>query len=101
MFKRIVILLALSMAWGGATAELVATNGANWLRLQDSACTNEGILSQVKNEYRDQFKAARALSNGKLFAACWAAFEGQAFVIFEDSDRGIYPLSAFKDNPGI
>lgn len=98
--RKVLLTIILILAWGGASAgDLISTNGGNWLRLSASPCTHEGILSQLKADFRDQFQAGSAHSSGIGYAVCWIERDGLAFVVFEDGDRGIYPMSAFKPVP--
>lgn len=98
--KRILLASFLLMFWGGAWADLVATNGPNELRLMHSPCVHAGILGQLKEEFRPQFKKAQAIVGGKLFYACWIDNQEGAYVVFfEDGDMSMYPVTGFKVDP--
>lgn len=99
--RKFMILIALVLCWGGAWADLVARSGANELRLLAEPCMHAGILAMLHPEYRPQFRKARATVNGKMFYACWIEQDGVAFVLYEDGDRSVFQVSAFKDEPGV
>lgn len=99
--KRILTLILLMFAWG-AQADLVARAGENELRLMHSPCVHAGILGQLKEEWRPQFKKAQAIVGGKLWFACWIDNQEGAYVVFfEDGDMAMYPVSGFIDVPGV
>lgn len=82
-------------AWGELTFKN-KTSGAE-VRLKDSACVVPEILEQLRDEYRDQFKAAVAVVNGKTFAGCWIEDEGTALMIFDNGERLGLRMSVFSD----
>jgi hypothetical protein len=94
----IVVLALISCLWPRpAHAEMLTRNGDNWLRLYASACRNDAILSVIREEWREHFRSAHAQANGQEFDACWIEQDGKVFVLFDDGDKMILPLSAFKD----
>lgn len=100
--KRILLASFLLMFWGGAWADLVATNGPNELRLMHSPCVHAGILGQLKEEFRPQFKKAQATIAGKTHFACWIdTGDGAYFVIWESGEGQAYPVTGFLDQPGV
>jgi hypothetical protein len=85
-----------------AYGDMVVRNGANELRLMQAPCTHEGILSNIKDEFRDQFRQAQGTLAGKTIAACWIDTErGAYFVMFSDGDSLTAPVSAFINSPGV
>jgi hypothetical protein len=98
--KRLLLIAAL--AAGPAMADLVARHKDNELRLQQGACTHEGILATLKPEFHDKFQRGQAMVAGKLFQACWIdTREGVYFVAFEDGAMQTYPITMFVEIPGI
>jgi hypothetical protein len=96
------LLLIAALMCGNAWADLVATNGPNELRLIDSACTHEGILENIKPEYRDKFKRAQATVGNKTFAACWIdTGEGAYWVAFENGQSVAFSVTGFINQPGV
>lgn len=100
--KRIAVALAFLMFWGGASADLVARNSGNELRLQHTACVHAGILGQLREEWRPKFKKAVATVAGKMHYACWIdTMDGAYFVVWEDGSAAGYPIAGFLDEPGV
>jgi hypothetical protein len=96
IMKAIAFLCAtLSMA-SAIAGELVSYGDGNTIRLADSACTSEKVLSQVEPEFRTQFRAASADLQGKQFTACWHITPDGAHLIYEDGDQGLVPLARLK-----
>jgi hypothetical protein len=76
--------------------ELVAKNGDDSVRLSDSPCTSEQVLSRLKPEYRSELRDASAVVQGQTFKACWVVEGHAAHLLYEDGDQGLIPLSDFK-----
>lgn len=98
MIVRIVATLLLLVLSQFAHADGVARTGdGNMVVFRDAPCATEKVLAQIKPEYRDQFKQAAILWQGKGYAACWAPDPrnpGTVFVADETGDSGSIPLQA-------
>lgn len=92
------LVLAALVAASPAFADQVVRNGGRELRLQDSSCSHGQTLSNIKPEWRDKFKNARLMKDGKIeFYGCWIlAEDGLIFVLYEDGDHGEYPAALFS-----
>lgn len=99
-YALILAVLLAAVAPPSRAETLVMRNGDNVLRLFDSPCVHGGVLGMLRPEWRAQFKKAEARVKGKHYYACWIEQEGAAYVIFEDEDRGAWPMSLFKPDPG-
>lgn len=75
--------------------EVVASNGADSVRLSDSTCSSQKILEQIEPAMRDQLKDATASIDGQTFKACWVVDGQVAHLVYEDGDEGMVPLSEF------
>lgn len=73
-----------------------ATTGAS-IRLAEGPCTDAATLAQIKDEVAPQFKAARAIIDGKSFAGCWTEDAGRVVLFFENGERFLVPASKFRD----
>jgi hypothetical protein len=96
--KRILIAAAM-LAACTAMADLVATQGADSVRLTSVPCEAKHINAKVRSEYR----ASSAVIGGRRFVACWTLLEksGAALVLYEDGDFWVAPMSVFKNVPGV
>ena len=90
------LMIAALLAAGSAHADLIVRNDGNWLQLHESQCKSAEVLSLLRDEWKDKFHSASSFANGQNFAACWIENNGFAFVLFDDGDRLVLPLSAFK-----
>lgn len=97
MHKRILCagfaMLALS-----AQADLMATNGMDWIKLAQPVCTNPVILPMIREEHRDKFKSGSAHVVGRNHQVCWVdTMEGAYVVFFDDGDIVALPITAFVE----
>jgi hypothetical protein len=99
--RSLIVAFLASAAAFPASADLMVRNDANWLRLHEGPCTSEPVLAELKDEWREKFRAASAFVNGESFAACWIEQGGQVFILFSDGDRAVVPLAAFKKDEGL
>ncbi len=76
--------------------ELVASSGNDSVRLSNSPCTNEQVLSQLQPQMRATLRDATAVVQGKTFKACWVVEGHAAHLLYEDGDQGLIPLRDFK-----
>lgn len=94
---RIALLCAALLATAPAFAdELVASSGTDQVRLSDSPCSNEKVLSQLSPRARAALRDARAVVQGQQFDACWIVDGEAAHLLYEDGDQGLIPLADFK-----
>lgn len=77
-------------------AELVAYNGGDSVRLSNSPCSSEQVLSRIKPQMHAQMRDASATVQGQPYKACWMAAGGTAHLLYEDGDYGVIPLADFK-----
>lgn len=94
------LMLSLALVAASATAgDLVlnnATTGAS-IRLAEGPCVNAATLAEIKDEFHPQFKAARAIVDGKTFEGCWLEDAGRVVLFFENGERMLVPASKFRD----
>lgn len=79
---------------------MIARRGSEYIRLWEAPCNHAGTLAQIKPEYRELFKKARAMVAGQDLYACWISENGQVFIIFEDGDQTVVPVDEFKPDQG-
>lgn len=93
------VLLALALAAGPVSADLVARKGANELRLMHGPCVHVATMIRIHPDHRKDFKKLQAVNAGKLFFGCWTLLreEGVVWVLIEDSPGFSLPLDAFKE----
>lgn len=90
------VLVAAIFAAGPAFADVIARQGEDSVRLTQNPCQiaehqafPEGIP--------EPFRAASAVVSKRLYVACWALrSDGNVFLIFDDNDVGMVPVSLFK-----
>lgn len=99
--KRILFTLAAMLLSGLAFADdMVASRGADSVRLTQKPCP-AGILAMIPPQLMARVKAATATVDGKDYAACWIAANGQVILQYEDGDSGAIPLSEFRRAPKV
>jgi hypothetical protein len=76
--------------------DLVAHQGEDSVRLSDTACKSELVLSRLDADQHEQFHAASAVFQGQNFQACWRVMGNVAFLIYEDGDQGVIPIQELK-----
>lgn len=79
--------------------EVVASNGSDSVRLSDTQCSSDKVLEQLEPGMRTRLKDASAVIQGQSLKACWIAAGKAAFLLYEDGDKGVVPLSEFR-KPG-
>lgn len=100
--KRILVGLFLLMVWGAASADLVFKDGADEVRLFPTACVHGGTIARLPLDWRARFRMAQASIGGKHFFACWLdMMNGGYFILFEDGDTAVLPITKFIEQPGI
>lgn len=76
--------------------DLIARNGKDWVRINDKACENKKVLQHVPPQMHEQFRSATVQFEGQLYLACWIGTAQGVVIVYEDSDRGGIPYSAFE-----
>ena len=95
--KALVICAALATAVAPVFAqELVARQGDDSVRLSDSECKSELVLSRIEPGMAGEFHAASAVFQGQRFQACWRMVGNAAYLVYEDGDQGIIPANELK-----
>lgn len=94
---RFALLCAAALLAAPAMAdEVIASNGADSVRLSDSQCTSEEVLEQVTPPLREKLRDAVATISGQSFKACWVVEGNMAHLVYEDGDQGLVPLTEFR-----
>lgn len=94
---RLALLCAATLLAAPAMAdEVIASNGVDSVRLSDTQCTNEKVLEQATPPVRDQLRGAVATISGQSFSACWIVQGNMAYLVYEDGDQGLVPLTEFR-----
>ena len=76
--------------------DMVASNGTDTVRLSDSPCSSDAVLSRIRASFRPMLKDATATVQGQSHKACWLVNGGDAHLLYEDGDQGLIPLTDFK-----
>jgi hypothetical protein len=96
-FMRFALLCAAALVAAPALAdEVVASNGNDSVRLSDTPCTSQQVLSQLDPSVRPALRDASAVVQGQTFKACWVVHGNAAHLLYEDGDQGLVPLADFK-----
>lgn len=91
------ILLVLPVSAHAASVE--AKGQGFTVTLHDTACAEQDILANIKDEFKADFRQAAVIYQGKKLRACWTTDEsipGQVFIVDETKDSGTLPMGAFK-----
>jgi hypothetical protein len=91
-------LAAALLAASPAMADVIARSGEDSVRLTQNPCQiteHQAFPTGIPEEFR----AASAVVSKKLYVACWALrMDGQVFLIYDDGDAGLVPVSLFKQD---
>jgi hypothetical protein len=100
--KQLLLSLMLLASCTPAPAEsLVARTPSTTLTLTDKPC-GEGVKENLREEFRDQFKAAALVLHGKHYTGCWILHEDdKVFVLMENGEAFFSPIRAFKVDQGV
>jgi hypothetical protein len=93
--KYVLLCAAALLAAPAMAEEVVASNGADSVRLSDAQCSSQTILQQVDVAMRDRLKDATATIGGQQFKGCWIVDGQVAHLVYEDGDEGLVPLTEF------
>lgn len=97
--RSIALLPVLCAALLGAAAhaeDLVLNDGQDSIRFKDAACASEAVLNRIEPEARALFRSASATLQGQRYAACWSLLATSVYLVYEDGDQGIVPVSKLK-----
>jgi hypothetical protein len=96
-------LIAACLAAGPAMSatEMVARNGDDSIRIVDATCETASVLRHIPEAKRKEFRKADGRVGGQRYFACWIQQGEQVFVVWEDGDLGMIPVSDFKEPKNI
>lgn len=95
----LVLLLSPFLVWAASTVmEATDPRDGAKIALYVTACTHDAILMEIPPEYRAEFRQAEYRDpKGKVTAACWMLVPGgRVLLVYEDGDKGMVPMQAFK-----
>jgi hypothetical protein len=100
---RLALLAAIAACFAlpAQSSTMLARQGSDWVRVTDKPCTDQRVLSHLAPGAESRFMAASSIIGGAPFAACWTLSGNMALIIFDDGDKGMIPLSAFKEDLGV
>jgi hypothetical protein len=93
------IVAAALVAAGTSFASQTARLGDDWIRIFDSPCVSAETMMRIPPAMRDQFRKVQARIGGQTFFGCYVFRNDAVYVIYDDGDQGVIPLSAFKLDP--
>lgn len=79
-----------------AHADREVRQGADWVRLHDSACVSAETLARIPAAARDQFSKAQGMHQGQLYFGCWREVGNVVHILWEDGDEGVIPVGILK-----
>jgi hypothetical protein len=92
------LLIAALIAAGPATADVIARQGEDSVRLTHNPCT----LTQHQafpTGIPESFLSASAVVDKRMYVACWAMrADGQVVVLYDDGDVGMVPATSFRQD---
>ena len=94
--RTIALLCGALAATAALGNDLVAYEGADMIRLTAQACTNEAVLQHIDPEIRPLFWTASAVLHGQRYTACWSITPTAAYLLYEDGDQGLIPLTRLQ-----
>lgn len=77
-------------------SDLVAYDGNDMIRLSDAACTDQAVLERIEPESRPLFRRAHATLQGQRYSACWSVLPTAVYLVYEDGDQGLVPMSRLQ-----
>lgn len=91
------VLLAVAGIAHSAPIAMVLETPDLTLRLFNTPCVSTAILSMLKPEVREHFRAGNETDHGRDLELCWAVKdETNVFIVDADGDNGTLPMAAFK-----
>lgn len=94
--RTIALLCGMLAATAALGNDLVVYEGADMIRLTPQVCTNEAVLSRIDPEIRPLFWSASAVLQGQRYTACWSMTPTDAYLMYEDGDQGLIPLTRLQ-----
>lgn len=79
-----------------SNADFVARQGEDSVRFHEKPCTHELVLQRLSPEVVEHFQAATTVIQGQTYQACWRVMGNAAYLIYEDGDQGVIPVSDMK-----
>lgn len=89
-------LLAPSASAGSDVVYRATDPNGDYIRLFDKPCANDRVRAGIPPNQREAFMAGEAKIDGKMWGMCWTVISQGIGIIYEDGDRGIVPMQAFK-----
>ena len=90
------VLCAALLASGARANDLVVNEGADSIRFSEAACSNEAVLQRIDPGDRPLFRTASATLQGQRYTACWSLVSTDVYLVYEDGDQGLVPVSRLK-----
>lgn len=95
---RKVLFMLLFAASMSALADLQASNGADFVVLHQTPCTNPAVTSLVPVDKVSLLHGAEATVAGQKYQPCWyQASPDLIGLLYEDGDTGLIPVSEFSE----
>lgn len=94
--RTIALLCAAFAATPAFAGDLVAYEGTDMIRLKPETCTNQTVLNRIDPEVRALFLTASATLQGQHYTACWSITPTAAYLVYEDGDQGLIPLTKLQ-----
>ncbi|WP_056189126.1 hypothetical protein [Pseudorhodoferax sp. Leaf267] len=94
--RTIALLCAAFVAAPAFAGDLVAYEGTDMIRLTPQTCTNQAVLNRIDPEVRELFLTASATLRGQRYTACWSITPTAAYLVYEDGDQGLIPLTKLQ-----
>ncbi|MGC3984754.1 MAG: hypothetical protein QM777_08520 [Pseudorhodoferax sp.] len=90
------VLCAALLATGARANDLVVNEGADSIRFTDAACSSQAVLQRIDPGDRPLFRTASATLQGQRYTACWSLVSTAVYLVYEDGDQGLVPVSKLK-----
>lgn len=96
--RRTALLSALcaALAAPALASDLVAYDGDDMIRLSHGSCTNQAVLERIEPQARAHFRTASATLQGQRYTACWSLLPTAVYLVYEDGDQGLVPMSRLQ-----
>ena len=94
--RSIVVLCAALAATPAMAQDLVAYEGEDMIRFTSQACSNASVLGRIEPQIRPLFWTASATLQGQRYTACWSMTPHGAYLVSEDGDQGLVPLTQLQ-----
>jgi hypothetical protein len=93
----VVAAFALFTAEAAGPVDFIARQGSDSVIIHTtSACSNEKIIARAPERFRDSLVSAKGHFQGKDFDACAFPYGESVYVLYDDGDNGMIPMSEFK-----